>query len=193
MCHAVGIKPHINIILVTPGSTLDDVEVSVDQTLYYLDKDYVYAGIIAAIRPLKGTEYNEIHADFMSRVVDVPGTDFHVKVDDMIWAEDPHVREIQEQYWYGIDAEVGRQVKMAGIVHPTGDNVAYFSLLFMKKLIRDVRQKYDLPSPVDAQLDESFAERLEDSFQAYLKDRESYVDLNEFARAEARNKSVVYK
>jgi radical SAM superfamily enzyme YgiQ (UPF0313 family) len=192
-CHAVGIKPHINIILVTPGSRLDDIEISIDQTLYYLEKDYVYAGIIAAIRPLKGTEYNETNADYMSRVVDVPGTDFHVKVDDMIWAVDPYVREIQEQYWFGIDAEVGRQVEMAGIVHPTGDNVARFSLMFMKKLIKDVRQKNNLGPSVDTQLEKNFAGQLEDSFQAYLKERESHVDLTEFTRAEARNQSVVYK
>lgn len=194
MCKQVGIKPHINIILVTPDSTLDDIEISIDHTLYYFKADYVYGGIISAIRPLKGTEYFESYAEYMSQVVEIPNTGYNLKIDDMIWASDPIVREVQEQYWNGIDDEVGRRVDMAGIVHPTGDNVAEFSLMFMRHLISDVREKYNLARPAIDGIDKAFAKRLEEDFQAYRKERGKIVELDpSLDVSDGARKSVVYK
>jgi radical SAM superfamily enzyme YgiQ (UPF0313 family) len=197
LCKEIGIKPHINIILVTPKATLRDIEISIDCTLYYLKQDYVYAGVISAIRPLKGTDYHEEYANYLTQVVPIPGTKYHLKIDDMIWAEDPHVREVQEQYWNGIDAEVFRQVETAGIVHPTGDNVAEFSLMFMRKLIRDVRRKYGLPAPHVPEVERFRLPEIERAFDAYIEERSEVAYLpDRLANPNALNraqKSVVYK
>lgn len=199
LCHELDIKPHINIILVFPRTTLEDIERSIDCALYYLKKDYVYCGVISAVRPLKGTDYHEEHAEYMSQVVPIPGTKFHLKIDDMIWAEDPHVREVQEQYWNGIDDEVISQVKMAGIVHPTGDNVAIFSLMYMRMLIRDVRAKYGLACPPMPEVERFRLPEIEAEFERYLEERGKVRQL--FAAQGGNNptalnraqKSVVYK
>ena len=133
----------------------------------------------------------------MSYVVEIPDTRFHLRIDEMIWAEDPHVREVQAQYWKGIDDEVGRQVKMAGIVHPTGDNVAEFSLLYMKKLIRDVRKKYGLREAAVEPVDQGFADELERRFQTHLSERQKLKRLMpHVVRDDSRNpaqRSIVYK
>lgn len=196
LCNDVGIKPHINVILISPTVTLDDIEVSIDNALYYLYRDMVYCGVISAIRPLKGTEYFESYVDYQSQVVEVPGTPFKLKVDDMIWADDPLVRLCQEAYWNGIDNEVGRLVESAGIVHPTGNNVAEFSLMFMKKLIHDVRAKNGLQNRIVPLQDESYRKILDEKFEEYLDWRSKIVAIYPKEDDGVVNKlqrSVVYK
>lgn len=147
LCHKIGIKPHINVILVTPKTTLWDIERTVEQALGYLEKEYVYVGVIGAIRPLKGTDYFEEHVDFLSRTENIPGTNMNLRIDEIIWAEDPVVREVQELYHQGIEEEVERRVEEAGIAHRTSDNVARFSLEFMAGLIEAAKKKYGAPKP----------------------------------------------
>lgn len=162
-CASVGIKPHINIILTPPTATLDDIEISIDHTLQYLRNDYVYAGIIGSIRPLRGTGYREEYCDFHSHILDVTGTGQTLTIDEMIWAEDPYTRRVQEQYWHNAAEDAALQVKAAGIIHATGDNIAEFNLFYMKSLINEVRKQHRLPpflSPVK-----------DPEFSAWLKDR----------------------
>lgn len=196
LCNQVGIKPHINIILVSPTVSLDDIEVSIDNALYYLYRDMVYCGVISAIRPLKGTDYFEAYVNYQSQVVDIPNTTFKLKIDDMIWADDPLVRRCQDAYWNGIDDEVGLLVESAGIVHPTGNNVAEFSLMFMKKLIHDVRADEGLPNPKIPLQDESYRDVLEQKFLEYLEWRGQFAFAKMGQAQDVTNKlqrSVVYK
>ena len=192
LCHEVGIKPHINIILVTPKTTLDDIEVSLHATLFYLAKNYVYAGVISAIRPLKGTEYFETYSDFLSEVTEVKGTTHSIKVDQMIWAEDPYVREVQEKYWNGIDDEVKHQIESAGIVHPTGNSVAQISLMFMRKLIDEVRAQHCLLRQPLEDLARFALEEIERDYANYLTERATVVQLTR-ADGTRPKASVVYK
>ena len=49
----------MNIILTTPETKLEDVEVTVEKTLEYIKDPFYMAGIIIGIQPLKGTIFYE--------------------------------------------------------------------------------------------------------------------------------------
>ncbi|MDP6427062.1 MAG: radical SAM protein [Rhodospirillales bacterium] len=144
-CHEVGIKPHINIILTTPYSSLDEIEVSIDNALWYIERDYVHCAVMSAIRPLKGTDYFELHSDYETRMAEIEGTDYKLKIDDYIISNDPVSKEVQEIYWSGVDDEVDRYAEMVGLKHKSTNDIAKISLLYMKRLIREARAKYHLP------------------------------------------------
>jgi len=167
-CKEIGLRPHINIILITPKTTIDDIEISMEWALFYLLNDYVYCAVIPAIRPLKGTYYHEAYSDYLSSIHDIPKTKFKLQTDDMIWAEDNVVRELQEKYWFGLKDEIARHVKAANIGHATGNTIALISLLYMKKLIMDVRSRHDLTEYSLAVNDISHNHRLNKEFEDYL-------------------------
>ena len=48
------IRPFMNIILTTPESKLEDVEITVKKTLEYIKDPFYMAGIIIGIQPLRG-------------------------------------------------------------------------------------------------------------------------------------------
>ena len=168
-CKEIGLKPHINIILITPKTTIEDIEVSMDWAFYYLLNDYVFCAVIPAIRPLKGTYYHEAYSDYLSSTHDISGTKFKIQTDEMIWAEDPVVWDIQEKYWFGLKDEIKRHVKAAKINHATGNTIALISLFYMKKLIADARKSNNLSRYSSAISDASHHARLNKKYEEYLR------------------------
>ena len=168
-CREIGLKPHINIILITPKTTLEDIEISLEWTFFYLMNEYVFCAVIPAIRPLKGTYYHEAYSDYLSEVRDVSGTKFKLQIDEMIWAEDNLIRDIQEKYWYGLKDEIARHVKAAKIGHATGNTIALISLFYMKKLIMEARSSGNLSERPPVIIDPVYQERLNTEFEEYLR------------------------
>jgi len=168
LCHEVGIKPHINVILTTPYSTLDDIEVSIDNALWYIERDYVYCAVMSAIRPLKGTNYYELHSDYETRLAEIEGTGYTLKIDDYIITDDPVSKEVQDIYWNGVEKEVDSYANKVGLKHKSTNDIAKISLLYMKRLIREARAKHGLQAmsrdlPVGCGKDE-----IEQIYQDYL-------------------------
>jgi radical SAM superfamily enzyme YgiQ (UPF0313 family) len=179
LCNRVGIKPHINIILTTPYSTLDDIETSIHNALWYISNDYVVCAVISSIRPLKGTEYFEVHSNYMTTIVDIPNSPYKIKMNEFIWAKNPVVREIQEEYWRKIDGEVERYSKSAGLRHKNTNDIARVSLLYMKKLISEARAKYNLQKAEIELPHGSNCTDIENSFADYLATRDKTKTLTD--------------
>ena len=176
-CYEIGLKPHINIILITPRTELHDIELSVEWALYYLLHERVHAAVIPAIRPLKGTDYFEEYHDFKTEMCTIPGTKYSLKVDEMIWADDPIVRELQARYCDGLRDEIQLQVKAHRIAHPTGNTIAMFSLMYMKMLINDVKQEYGITSAPEFPFDADYQSRVENEFADYIRKRNGLLNV----------------
>ena len=168
MCHEVGIKPHINVILTTPYSSLDDIETSIDNALWYIKRDYVYCAVMSAIRPLKGTNYYELHSDYETRLAEIEGTDYTLKIDDYIITDDPISKEVQEIYWNGVDDEVDRYAKLVGLKHKSTNDIAKISLLYMKRLICEARAAHGIGAMKSDMPANSANEEIEQIYQEYL-------------------------
>jgi len=143
-----GIKPFMNMIMITPQTRLEDIEISVDQCMRYVYDPFYSAGVNLAIKPMRGSEFYEMYTNYKSQVVKIKGTPYYLKRDEMIWAEDPIVREIQLGYYEGIDAETNRRVQQEDIRHTTATNLAKIKLEFFQSLINDARARHGLPERV---------------------------------------------
>jgi radical SAM superfamily enzyme YgiQ (UPF0313 family) len=160
------IHPFINVILITPNSTLDDVEETVDQTLKYLKDGSCSAGIALACIPFKGSNFYEMYSDFMTKVEKIPGTEFFIKKDLMIFAKDPAVKEMQLRFYNEVDEEIVKKIKEENIVHPTPTKLATMKLDFMKSLVNQARKKHGLKKGQSASIQqEKPKERKGDSFK----------------------------
>ena len=131
-------------ILITPKSSLEDIEVTVDETLKRIKKSFCSAGANLSCEPLKGTHFYEHNYDFMTVIQEIKGTDHVIKKDIMIHAEDPIVREVQLRHYHGIEEYTEKQTKARRVLHKTNFNRTEISLNFLKELIADVREKYSL-------------------------------------------------
>lgn len=137
-----GIRPHCNLILTTPQTKLEDIEITLDNAVEYIsDVENYTAAVIPAIYPLKGTIFHETYWDYKSYVVDIPGTNFHLRKDDYIHAEDPLVREFQARYTEGADAAVGEFTKDMDIRHANNANLALMRIKFARRLIDEIREE----------------------------------------------------
>tara|TARA_B100000676_G_scaffold297374_1_gene338954 strand:- start:593 stop:2200 length:1608 start_codon:yes stop_codon:yes gene_type:complete len=134
-----GIKAFINTILTTPESTLDDVEMTVDNAIIYASDPFFHVGVTLAVKPLKGTDYYEEYTDFLSVVEPIPETKHHIKRDDLILANDPQVRELQLKYWYSIDDVIAEETKKNEVRHQVASNLSLFKLGYVKRLIEEIR------------------------------------------------------
>lgn len=141
-----GIKPYFNIILITPESTLDQIEYTVDNTIHYVTDGFFNAGIITAIMPLKGTAFTEEYSNYLTDIIEIPGTPFSLKKDHMIWAKDPIVRDLQHRYNENVGNEVEQRSLEDGIVHQSPQNISLIKLQFIKELIAKIRKEHGLPT-----------------------------------------------
>lgn len=135
------IRPYCNIILSTPKSTLEDLEITLDNIIQYLSDDFYMAGIIPAIIPLKGTDFFEMYWDFKSHVVEIHGTDYLLRRDDYIHAEDPLMREFQARYIAGEDAVARQYAEEKDIRHLEASGLARIKCQFAKRLIAEIREE----------------------------------------------------
>ncbi len=134
-----NIPAFLNILLATPESTLDDIQETIDGVRPYEKDDFFQVGISFAVKPLKGTAYHETYSDYMTRVVKIPDTDYHLKIDELIYATDPQVRTLQIKYWDGIDVFIENERNKANIRHGASQNVASLKIKFIQKLINEIK------------------------------------------------------
>ena len=143
-----NIKPFMNMIMITPKTNLEDLETSVDQCMRYVYDPFYSSGVNLAVKPMRGSDFFEMYTDFKSEVVQIEGTRHYLRRDEMIWAEDPIVREIQLAYYEGVDAETLRRIQKEEIRHTTATNLAKIKLEYFQKLIDEARARHDLPQRV---------------------------------------------
>ena len=113
------------------------------------------------IKPLKGTEYFETFTNFRSRTVKLPGTDYTVKIDDLIYSEDPRVKMLQIRYWNEIDEYISKEIKKKDIKHNQASNLSLLKLNFLMKLVNEIKNKkfVSKSSIIDEKKSEPFNER----------------------------------
>ncbi len=134
-----NIRPFMNIIMTTPKSKLEDIEVTIDGIMEYLKDPFYMSGAIIGIRPLKGTTFYEEHCDFKSYITDIKGTNYKIRRHDCIWSEDPLVREVQKRYFAGQSDVIENFTKNNDVRHPNQENTAIMNFKFVKEIIKDIR------------------------------------------------------
>jgi radical SAM superfamily enzyme YgiQ (UPF0313 family) len=135
-----GVGPYANIIVTTPESNLEDVEQTVNDAYEYTTDPFFHLGVTIGIKPLKGTDYYETFSDFRTRIVPINGTNFHLKYDDLIYANDPKVKHLQIRYWNEIDDYMNEEIQKKDIRHGNARNLSQLKLLFLKKLIKEIKE-----------------------------------------------------
>jgi hypothetical protein len=131
----------MNLILVTPETTLGQLEITVREALRYASDPFYNTGFVLAVIPLKGSAFNETHWHFLSDIKTIGGTDIHVQKDEMIWANDLVVREIQKRFFYEAEAHVTEEAERLKIVHKNSANMSILRLEFMMTLINEAKAK----------------------------------------------------
>lgn len=156
-----NIPAFLNIIVTTPKTTLEDVEETVSSTIKYAKDPFFHVGVTLGIKPLKGTEYFETFTNFRSRTVKLPGTDYTVKIDDLIYSEDPRVKMLQIRYWNEIDEYISKEIKKKDIKHNQASNLSLLKLNFLMKLVNEIKNKkfVSKSSIIDEKKSEPFNER----------------------------------
>lgn len=134
-----NVRPFCNIILTTPESTLDDVEITLDNIMEVLEDDFYQAGIIPAIYPLKGTDFAEENCDFKSHIVKVPEAGIHLRRDDYIYAADPLTKEFQIRFVEGMESMVDEFIEDSEIKHANSASLAMAKCRFGKQIIEEIR------------------------------------------------------
>jgi radical SAM superfamily enzyme YgiQ (UPF0313 family) len=137
------IRPFMNIILTTPETKMEDVEVTVDRTIEYIKDPFYMAGIIIGIQPLKGTLYYEEYTNFKSYITDIEGTQFKIRRDDYIWATDPKVKKLQELYLDRQADYIKEYIAQNNIKHPNQAVLAPAHLYLVKEIIEEIKLEKD--------------------------------------------------
>ena len=134
-----NVRPFMNVIMTTPKSKLEDVELSIDKIMEYRKDPFYMSGQAIGIIPLKGTAFYEEHSDFKSYITDIKGTDYKIRRNEIIWAEDPLVRELQKRFLIGQTPEFEKFTKENDVRHPSQANLSLMYYKFVKKIIKDIR------------------------------------------------------
>ena len=135
-----GVGAYCNLIVTTPESTLEDVEATVEEAFKYTQDPFYHFGVTLGIKPLKGTDYYETFADFKTRVVKIENTNFNLKYDDLIFANDPRVKTLQLRYWNEIDEFMTEEIEKNDIKHGNASNLASLKLIFLRKLVLEIKE-----------------------------------------------------
>lgn len=136
------VNVYMNMILITPLSSLEDIEISLIEGRRYAEDSFYKVGINYGVKPFKGSEMAERHVNFLSEVHYLEDKRTPIRRDEMIWAEDPLVRQVQERYHHGITDEVRRCAAEQGMVMETYTRLPWITLAkfdFMQRLIDEVR------------------------------------------------------
>jgi radical SAM superfamily enzyme YgiQ (UPF0313 family) len=134
-----NIRPYMNVIMTTPKSTLEDVELSVDKIMEYIKDPFYMSGSIIGIRPLRGTTFYEEFCDFKSYIAPIKGSNYKIRRNELIWSEDPLVRELQTRYLAGETAQFEKFTSENDVRHPNLETLSLMYYRFVKKIIKDIR------------------------------------------------------
>jgi radical SAM superfamily enzyme YgiQ (UPF0313 family) len=134
-----NIRPFMNVIITTPKSKLEDVELTIDTIIEYIKDPFYMSGTIIGIRPLRGTTYYEEFSDFKSYIADIEGTDYKIRRNELIWAEDPLVRELQKRFLIEEKPLFEKFTKANDVRHPNQETLSLMYYKFVKKLIKDIK------------------------------------------------------
>ncbi len=145
LCKKHGVQPYMNVLMITPTSQLEDIELTVDKTFEYTKDTFFRAGAHLAIAPLYGSELRDSHCHFKSYLRPVSGTNLFVKRDEMILADDIMARQAQILFYENSDDEMKYWQSRNGLVHFGPQNIAAIKLNLMKKCIDRVRREHGLP------------------------------------------------
>ena len=139
-----GIRPFMNLILITPKTRIEDLELTIDQALAYTSDPFYNTGFAIAVIPQKGSAFYEEYCDFKSKVFELEGTPYHIRKDEMIWAEDPVVREIQSRYYDCAEVAMAQHVVKEKIVHKNATYTSVMRLRLLKSIIEQVRKEWGI-------------------------------------------------
>jgi|TARA_B100002003_G_scaffold83048_1_gene77513 radical SAM superfamily enzyme YgiQ (UPF0313 family) len=139
-----NIDLYMNILIVTPESTLEDIEETIYWVAYYMQNENINAGINPWVCPLKGSNYYEMYADYATRVERIPNTNHYIKRELMIYVKDPYIRELQERLFNEMDEATKLKREEQGIIHATATNMAMIDLEYIRDIIQEIRVKYNL-------------------------------------------------
>ena len=134
-----NIRPYMNVIMTTPKSKLEDVELTIDTIMEYIKDPFYMSGTCIGIRPLRGTTFYEEFSDFQSYIADIKGTDHKIRRNELIWAEDPLVRELQKRFLVEQTPLFERFIKENDVRHPNLETLSLTYYKFVKKIIKDIR------------------------------------------------------
>ena len=137
-----GIKPHMSVILTSPESTLNDVELTLKKSIKYFSTGNVQGAVLAAIYPLKGTEFYEKYTNFKSCILNIPGTNFSIKKDEYVYANDPCVREFQKRYYEESSTKVNKYIRDNDVRHPGSAKLALISCKVGLEMVKQIRDEF---------------------------------------------------
>jgi radical SAM superfamily enzyme YgiQ (UPF0313 family) len=176
----IGIGVYCNIIATTPESTLEDIEATIDNAIKYASDPFYHVGVVLAIKPLKGTEYYETFTDFKSRISKIEGTNYNLRFDDFIYANDSKVKKLQLRYWNEVDDYMNEEIKKKDIRHGNARNVSLLKLNFFKKLIIDIKNENSIK---DIDLKKIAKTKAEPFYERQTVDIETKAPLNSKKRS----------
>lgn len=136
-----GITLFASVILCSPDSRLDQVEMTVTKLLGYLDGGLLEAGVNVSVQPFKGSYFYENTLDFESEIVPIPGTRFNLRKDYFIRAADAQVRELQYRFLETYPSKVAELHKKGELLHATSSAQARLKLEIILSLIDEIRGK----------------------------------------------------
>jgi len=140
-CRKYNLRVYFNIILITPQSTIEDIETSIRETYRYTSDPFYSVGVNPSILPFKGSEFSELYSDFKSDVYRIRQNGKFLRRDRYIYAADPDVRELQVRYYQTIDEEMNRIAREEGAAHRNSVNIGLARLKHVEKLIREMRDE----------------------------------------------------
>jgi len=153
-----NIRPFLNIIMTTPKSKLEDVELTVDTIIEYTKDSFYMGGTQLGIRPLKGTTFYEEFSNYKSYIVDIKGTDYKIRRNELIWAEDPLVLELQKRFLAAQTPLFEKFTKENNVRHPNQETLSVMYYKFVKKLIKDIRAEVSNGGLESSKFNENFKE-----------------------------------
>ena len=144
---AHGLQAFITAMLVTPESTLEDIELTVNGISELIfDSDLTF-GLAPSVRPTKGSQFYEMYSDFDTSVAEIQGGNgpygrkHLVKENKTLYAKDPRVKRVQILFHERQHKFVSEFVAAKKIKHATYSNTALAQLRLMKQCIDQVRQE----------------------------------------------------
>ena len=144
-----GITLFASVILCSPDSKLEQVEITAKKLLGYLEHGVLEAGVNVSVQPFKGSNFFETKLDFESEIVAIPGTRFKLRKDYFIRASDPQVRELQYRFLETYPSKIAELHKNGELLHATSSAQARLKLEIVLSLIGEIRGEPDINSSDD--------------------------------------------